>query len=127
MDHRESLRRAILSFETSCSLQRGTTTALAARVHRAATPSMEDTPHVGTLIYQGDNWPEEYRGHLFTHNLHGHQINHQVNLRDGSDSTRSTADGTCSSAPIRRTSPWTFRPVPDGAVYFIDWYDTLLS
>jgi putative membrane-bound dehydrogenase-like protein len=40
--------------------------------------------HVGTLIYQGDNWPEEYRGRLFTHNLHGHQINQQVNRPWGS-------------------------------------------
>src|SRR5690606_1872279 len=38
--------------------------------------------HVGTMIYLGDNWPVEYRNHLFTHNLHGHQINHQVNVRE---------------------------------------------
>ena len=35
--------------------------------------------HVGTMIYLGDNWPDEYRGHLFTHNLDGHQINQQIN------------------------------------------------
>jgi hypothetical protein len=40
--------------------------------------------HVGTMIYLGDNWPAAYRDHLFTHNLHGHQINHQVNVRTGS-------------------------------------------
>ena len=39
--------------------------------------------HVGTMIYQGDNWPEIYRDHLFTLNLHGHQINHQRNERIG--------------------------------------------
>ncbi|MFM7751032.1 MAG: PVC-type heme-binding CxxCH protein, partial [Opitutaceae bacterium] len=26
--------------------------------------------HVGTMIYLGDNWPANYRDHLFTHNLH---------------------------------------------------------
>lgn len=40
--------------------------------------------HVGTMIYLGDNWPDTYRDHLFTHNLHGHQLNHQVNVRTGS-------------------------------------------
>ena len=40
--------------------------------------------HVGTMIYLGDNWPDIYRDHLFTHNLHGHQMNHQVNVRQGS-------------------------------------------
>jgi hypothetical protein len=35
--------------------------------------------HVGTMIYLGDNWPDEYRGRLFTHNLGGHQINQQIN------------------------------------------------
>jgi hypothetical protein len=40
--------------------------------------------HVGTMIYLGDNWPDEFRGHLFTHNLGGHQINHMINKPLGS-------------------------------------------
>lgn len=80
--------------------------------------------HVGTLIYQGDNWPTEYRGHLFTHNLHGHQINHQVNLREGSGFN--TAHGGrdmlfCTDPAYVAVD---LQTGPDGAVYFIDWYDT---
>jgi len=30
-----------------------------------------DHAHIGMMIYQADNWPAEYRGHLFTLNLHG--------------------------------------------------------
>lgn len=79
--------------------------------------------HVGTMIYLGDNWPEEYRDHLFTHNLHGHQINHQVNVRRGAGYETKHAG---------RDLAWTEDPLyvpvdldygPDGAVYIIDWYD----
>ncbi|HET6424678.1 MAG TPA: PVC-type heme-binding CxxCH protein, partial [Planctomycetaceae bacterium] len=38
--------------------------------------------HVGTMIYLGDNWPADFRNRLFTHNLHGHQINQQINRRE---------------------------------------------
>ncbi|MCU0721930.1 MAG: cytochrome C, partial [Pirellula sp.] len=31
--------------------------------------------HIGLMIYQGDNWPAEYRNKLFTLNLHGLRIN----------------------------------------------------
>ncbi|MFO1460362.1 MAG: PVC-type heme-binding CxxCH protein [Verrucomicrobiota bacterium] len=80
--------------------------------------------HVGTLIYQGDNWPEEYRGHLFTHNLHGHQINHQVNLRDGSgfNTVHGGRDMLFCTDPAYVAVD--LQTGPDGAVYFIDWYDT---
>ncbi len=80
--------------------------------------------HVGTLIYSGDNWPEEYRGHLFTLNLHGHQINHQVNRRTGSgfDTVHGGQDPFFCSDP--RFVGVDLQCGPDGAVYFIDWYDT---
>src|SRR5882762_5187454 len=50
--------------------------------------------HVGTMIYLGDNWPDEFRGHLFTHNLGGHQINQQVNnpLGSGYDTVHAGKD-----------------------------------
>lgn len=80
--------------------------------------------HVGTLIYQGDNWPAEYRGHLFTHNLHGHQINHQVNLREGSgfNTVHGGRDMLFCTDPAYVAVD--LQTGPDGAVYFIDWYDT---
>lgn len=63
--------------------------------------------HVGTMIYLGDNWPTSYRNHLFTHNLHGHQINHQINVRDqgGFNPQHAGQDMRCS--PIDSTSVWT--------------------
>ena len=30
------------------------------------------------MIYEGDNWPAEYRGHLFTLNFHGRRVNHRA-------------------------------------------------
>lgn len=79
--------------------------------------------HVGTMLYYGDNWPDEYRGHLFTHNLHGHQINQQVNLRDASgyNTVHAGKDHFFCSDPKYVAVDLQYGP--DGAVYFIDWYD----
>ena len=79
--------------------------------------------HVGTMIYLGDNWPPEFRGHLFTHNLHGHQINQQVNQRLGSgfDTVHAGQDMFFCSDP--RYVAVDLQYGPDGAVYVIDWYD----
>ncbi len=79
--------------------------------------------HVGTMIYQGDNWPDEYRGHLFTHNLGGHQINQQVNRREGSgyDTVHAGRDLLFCSDPKYVAVDLQYGP--DGAVYIIDWYD----
>lgn len=80
--------------------------------------------HVGTMIYLGDNWPAIYHNHLFTHNLHGHQINHQRNVRTGSgyETFHAGADMLFSSNPSYL--PVDLRTGPDGAVYSIDWSDT---
>jgi putative membrane-bound dehydrogenase-like protein len=79
--------------------------------------------HVGTMVYLGDNWPEEYRGHLFTHNLGGHQINQQVNRRWGSgfDTVHAGRDQFFCSDPKYVAVDLQYGP--DGAVYIIDWYD----
>ena len=80
--------------------------------------------HVGTAIYLGDNWPSVYRNHLITHNLHGHQINHIINRREGGgyNSVHAGQDLFLCSDPA-------FVGVdlavgPDGAVYMTDWVDT---
>jgi putative membrane-bound dehydrogenase-like protein len=79
--------------------------------------------HVGTMIYLGDNWPEQYRNHLFTHNLHGHQMNQQVNLRHAGG-YRTVHAGY---EPFFCADPQyigvDLMVGPDGAVYFSDWYD----
>ncbi len=79
--------------------------------------------HVGTMIYLGDNWPDQYRGHLFTHNLHGHQINQQVNRRWGSgfDTVHAGLDHFFCSDP--KYVALDLQYGPDGAVYINDWYD----
>lgn len=79
--------------------------------------------HVGTMIYLGDNWPEKYRGHLFTHNLGGHQMNQQVNVRMGSgfNTVHAGRDQLFCTDP--KYVAVDLQSGPDGAVYFIDWYD----
>jgi len=79
--------------------------------------------HVGTMIYLGDNWPDEYRGRLFTHNLHGHQINQQVNRPWGSgfDTVHAGRDIFFCTDPKYVAVDLQYGP--DGGVYFIDWYD----
>lgn len=79
--------------------------------------------HVGTMIYYGDNWPDEYRGHLFTHNLGGHQINRQINERLGSgyDTVHAGRDLLFCTDPLYVAVDLQYGP--DGAVYMIDWVD----
>ncbi|MES2705253.1 MAG: PVC-type heme-binding CxxCH protein [Verrucomicrobiota bacterium] len=79
--------------------------------------------HVGTLIYQGDNWPDIYRNHLFTHNLHGHQMNHQVNVPQGSGYETMHAGYDMLYTPDPRYIAVDLQTGPDGAVYIIDWCD----
>lgn len=80
--------------------------------------------HVGTMIYLGDNWPEDYRNHLFTHNLHGHQMNHQVNEREGSGYETRHGGFDMVFAPDPTYMGVDLQTGPDGAVYMIDWSDT---
>jgi glucose/arabinose dehydrogenase len=76
------------------------------------------------MIYLGDNWPAAYRDHLFTHNLHGHQINHQVNVRTGSGYETFHGGHDVLFSPDPTYLPVDLQYGPDGAVYAIDWSDT---
>lgn len=80
--------------------------------------------HVGTMIYNGDNWPAIYRDHLFTHNLHGHQINQQHMVRTGSGYETFHAGYDILYSPAPDYIPVDLQTGPDGAVYVIDWTDT---
>lgn len=80
--------------------------------------------HVGTMIYNGDNWPGIYRDHLFTHNLHGHQINHQHMVRTGSGYETLHAGYDLMFCGDEHYIPVDLQTGPDGAVYVIDWCDT---
>ncbi|MCA9063961.1 MAG: DUF1080 domain-containing protein [Planctomycetaceae bacterium] len=79
--------------------------------------------HVGTMIYLGDNWPEEYRNHLFTHNLHGHQMNQQVNERDAGGYNTVHAGNDVLFCADQQYIGVDLQYGPDGAVYISDWYD----
>jgi len=79
--------------------------------------------HVGAMIYLGDNWPDEYRNHLFTCNIHGNRINQDVLARQGSGYVAHHGPDF-----LRAGDPW-FRGMsvkygPDGGVYVSDWSDT---
>ena len=79
--------------------------------------------HSGCMIYLGDNWPIEYRGHVFTLNIHGQRLNRDKLMRKGSGYIAShKADFAFSH------DPW-FRGIavkygPDGGVFVSDWSDT---
>lgn len=79
--------------------------------------------HVGTMIYLGDNWPAEYRNHLFTHNLHGHRINHQINLPEGAGFNTVHAGYDLFHCSDPQYIGVDLQYGPDGAVYISDWYD----
>lgn len=79
--------------------------------------------HVGTMIYLGDNWPDIYRDHLFTINLHGHQINHQHNVRQGSGYETLHAGFDLLLVPDPTFVGVDLQFGPDGAAYIIDWSD----
>ena len=78
--------------------------------------------HSGFMIYQGDNWPEKYRGKAFTVNLHGHRLNcDRLERHDAGFVAKHDPDFLFTS------DPW-FRAVElisaaDGGVYLADWSD----
>jgi putative membrane-bound dehydrogenase-like protein len=78
--------------------------------------------HSGLLIYQGLNWPEEYRGKYFMNNIHGQCINMDIPERKGSGFVAHHGRDF-----IEFNDPWSLvlnlETGPDGSVYMIDWYD----
>jgi putative membrane-bound dehydrogenase-like protein len=78
--------------------------------------------HAGLLIYQGDNWPDRYRGSLFTINFHGRRLNNDTLERQGSAYV-----GRHASDFLKSSDPW-FRGLDllaaaDGGIYVSDWSD----
>ena len=69
--------------------------------------------HSGMMIYQGDNWPEQYRGHLFTVNFHGRRINEDRLEQNGSGLV-----GRHEPDFIKFDDPW-FRGNPPPPLYSI--------
>jgi putative membrane-bound dehydrogenase-like protein len=78
--------------------------------------------HSGLMIYQADQWPEEYRGNVFALNLHGRRIN-----RDFLKPTGSSFVASHGPDMVYWQDPW-FRGLdisqaPDGSAVVIDWSD----
>jgi len=79
--------------------------------------------HSGLMIYQGTNWPAEYRGDVFAINFHGRRLN-----RDRLERSGATFTAHHQSDPMQSGDAW-FRGIdlasgPDGGVYVLDWSDT---
>ena len=79
--------------------------------------------HSGLMIYQGDNWPAEYRGKVYTLNFHGRRMNCDRLEREGAGYVAKHKPDTCFF-----DDPW-FRGIelisgPDGGVFVLDWSDT---
>ncbi|MGC3969873.1 MAG: cytochrome C [Pirellulales bacterium] len=79
--------------------------------------------HIGCMIYQGMQWPEQYRDRLFTLNMHGLRANTERLDRHGSGYVAKHEKDLFITA-----DKW-FRGMeltegPDGAVYVADWSDT---
>lgn len=79
--------------------------------------------HAGAMVYLGDNWPAEYRGSIFTCNIHGNRLNSDRLVRKGSGYAAERGPDL-----MFANDPW-FRSLavmygPDGGVYVADWCDT---
>lgn len=79
--------------------------------------------HAGVLIYQGGQWPAEWKGRFLTLNLHGKRIN-----VDRLERTGSGYAGRHLPDMLQFGDPW-FRGLdliaaPDGGVFASDWSDT---
>jgi len=78
--------------------------------------------HCGMMIYQGDNWPEEFHNKIFTANFHGRRLNSEIIKRHGNGYFAVHGPDYFETA-----DPW-FRGIelltaPDGGVFVLDWSD----
>jgi len=78
--------------------------------------------HAGAMIYQGDSWPEEYRGSIFMNNIHGARLNRDTLEPKGSGFVGHHAPDFL-MANDRWSQIVSLRVGPDGSVFMIDWYD----
>ena len=78
--------------------------------------------HCGLLIYNGDNFPAEYRGRAMMFNIHGQRINQEHLVPTGSGYVASHLPDFLKTHDPNFTGV-ALKVGPDGAVYFIDWYD----
>jgi putative membrane-bound dehydrogenase-like protein len=79
--------------------------------------------HCGLMIYQGTNWPKEYRDKIYMLNFHGRRINCDLPEREGTGYVAHHGkDMAIMADPFFRGID--LASGPDGAVYILDWSDT---
>jgi putative membrane-bound dehydrogenase-like protein len=80
----------------------------------------------GGTIYSGDQFPEKYRGNLFTGDVSGNLVHRDILSPDGVSFIASRAPEEQEREFLASTDPW-FRPchfanAPDGNYYVVDMY-----
>lgn len=87
------------------------------------------TGAAGGTVYNGDAWPEEYRGSLFTGEVSGNLVRRDILTPDGVSFSAQPAKDKVEF--IASTDPW-FRPTcfanaPDGNLYMMDMYRQVIE
>ena len=79
--------------------------------------------HIGMMIYQGQQWPQQYQGKLFTLNMHGRRANVERLERSSTGFVgRHEPDFLVAKDPFFRGID--IQTGPDGNAFVIDWSDT---
>jgi putative membrane-bound dehydrogenase-like protein len=93
--------------------------------------------HAGICIYQGDQWPAEWRGLVFIGNIHESAINcdrltpvgstykaeRETKLLGPRKGDYQVGGGTFLASDDRWFRPVSVQTGPDGALWVMDWYD----
>ncbi|NBV85343.1 MAG: hypothetical protein EBS01_03550, partial [Verrucomicrobia bacterium] len=78
--------------------------------------------HCGLCLYDGLNFPAEYRGQPLLGNIHGKRINREQLVPEGSGYKASHGPDFLKANDFNFTAV-TLKQAPDGSVVFSDWYD----
>lgn len=78
--------------------------------------------HCGFAFYNADVFPEEYRGDVFFHNLHGHRLVREKLERDGSGFVGRHRPDVALARDHKQIGVGVMVG-PDGAIYTSDWHD----
>jgi hypothetical protein len=78
--------------------------------------------HCGLCLYQGENFPPEYRDRPLLGNIHGKRINQENLLPEGSGYRAAHLPDFFKSNDFNFTAV-TLKAAPDGSLVFSDWYD----
>ncbi len=79
--------------------------------------------HCGLAIYDAPEFPAEYRGRAFFHNLHGHRIVSENLKRNGSSYIATHAPDFARANDHNQVGVTVIQG-PDGALYSSDWQDS---